>query len=429
MLFFGYDLLLIFSMLFLLPKFLWRRIVHGEYKGLFFSYFGLSLPKVSEKKGRVFLLHAVSMGETKAAASLFAQLKALYPQDQFYITSRTETGHAEAKRILAKADGQFLLPVDFSWAMRRFFHRLKPDVVVLVESEFWLHFLKYAKASGALVCLVSGRLSSRSFERFQKLSFFSRLLFSYFDLICVQNELFQEHFLQLGIDPSKVFVTGNLKLDTPFTSVDTQSLRQKMGIKEADFVLVIASTHPGEEEKILQSLSVLCHDVPSLKLLFVPRHPHRFIEVEEMLKKAPFPMIAHSRIEQKTGNEKIFLIDAMGLLLSFYQIADLAIVGGSFLPGLRGHNVFEPIQAGAAVIFGPYMGDQKDFVQSILEAQAGIQVSLEELKDKTSYLLQDPLARIAMQEKGRTLFLQMQGSSLRTCKFIQEKITFSERNH
>ncbi|MBU6149725.1 MAG: 3-deoxy-D-manno-octulosonic acid transferase, partial [Verrucomicrobia bacterium] len=156
------------------------------------AYMGLFLPKVPEKKGRVFLLHAVSMGETKAAASLFNQLKLIYPQDQFYITSRTETGHAEAKRILAKADGHFLLPLDFSWAMRRFFKRLRPDVVILVESEFWLHFLKYAKASNALVCLVSGRISSRSFKRFKQFPFFSSPLFSCFDLICAQNLCFQE---------------------------------------------------------------------------------------------------------------------------------------------------------------------------------------------------------------------------------------------
>jgi 3-deoxy-D-manno-octulosonic-acid transferase len=368
------------------------------------------------------------MGETKAAASLFDQLKVLYPQDQFYITSRTETGHAEAKRILSAADGHFLLPFDFSWAMRRFFRRIKPDVVLLIESEFWLHFLKYAKESHALICLVSGRLSSRSFKRFEKLSFFSRFLFAYFDLICVQNSLFQEHFLELGVDPSKVFVTGNLKLDTSFTRIDTGNLRKKLGIDESDFVLVIASTHPGEETKILQSLSLLCRDIPSLKLLFVPRHPHRFTEVEEMLKKNPFPVISYSRIEQKTGNERVFLIDAMGLLLSFYQIADLAIVGGSFLPHLRGHNVFEPIQAGSPVVFGPYMGDQRDFVQSILEADSGVQCSLEDLEVTVSLLLKDSSVRKAMQERGQILFLQMQGSSQRTSKLVQEKISFSERN-
>ncbi len=159
----------------------------------------------------------------------------------------------------------------------------------------------------------------------------------------------------------------------------------------------------------------------------MPRHPHRFGEVEECLRKAHFPVISYSRIEQKEGNEKIFLIDAMGLLLSFYQIADLAIVGGSFFPHLCGHNIFEPIQAGAVVIFGPYMSDQKDFVQSILEAQAGIQTPLEGLEPIISDLWKDSVLRQSMQEKGQKLFHQMQGSSLRTCKVIQEKIAFSER--
>jgi 3-deoxy-D-manno-octulosonic-acid transferase len=426
MVFFCYDLLLMVSMFFFLPKFLWRRFVYRECKGVLRSYFGLLCPKVHEKKGRVFLLHAVSMGETKAAASLFERLKHLYPHDQFYVTSRTQTGHAEAKRILARADGHFILPIDFSWAMRRFFQSLQPDVVILLEGEFWLHFLKYAKASQAFVCLVSGKISSRSFHRFQKLSF-SRLLFSYFDLVCAQNTLFEQRFLALGLNPSKVFVTGNLKLDMPFHPVDRSSFRKNMGIQEKDFVLVIASTHPGEEEKIFESLFPLCEKMPSLKLLFVPRHPHRFSEVEEMLQKASMPMIAYSRIEQKTGKERIFLIDVMGLLLSFYQIADLAIVGGSFFPHLRGHNVFEPIQAGCSVIFGPYMSDQKDFVESILEAEAGMQTSLEHLEMVAFDLMKEAAIRKTMQEKGSRLFLQMQGSSVRTSSLIQEKVSFYER--
>ncbi len=368
------------------------------------------------------MLYAVSMGETKAASALFHQMKELYPQDQFYIVSRTRTGHAEAKKSIKEADGYFILPLDFSWGMKRFIKRLSPDVVINIESDFWLNFLRISKEFGALICLVSGRVSESSFKRFKTFPFFSKRLFSCFDLIAAQNELFKERFMSLGVDPSKISVTGNLKFDTPFTRIDKEELKRSLGLTQQDQVIVLASTHAGEEKALLKALSPLLEKVPHLKLIFVPRHPERFSSVENLLTASSFLMISYSRIQQKTGDEKLILIDAMGLLLSLYQIADLAIVGGSFLKHLNGHNIFEPIQAGSPVLFGPYMSDQKDLVECVLGAKAGVQVSLHNLPSQLESFLQDPFLRQQMCRQGEVLALQMRGASSRTCEVISKKI-------
>ncbi len=412
--YFLYDCLQFFFLLLVLPKILWQRIFHGRFKGRFSCFLGLSLPNVKPKQGKVYVLYAVSMGETKAAASLFYKMKQTCKKDQFYIISRTETGHEEAKKSMEGADGYFLLPIDFSWGMKRFLKRLKPDVVIIVENDFWINFLRISKSLGALVFLVSGKVSFRSFLRFKKLSFFSRRLFTNFDLICSQNDLFKERFIALGVDPLKVRSTGNLKCDTAFTKVDVGGLKQTLGILEKDRVLVLASTHSNEEEALLKALSSLWEKIPRLKIIVVPRHPERFLEVEEMIRTKNLSVISYSNIEKKTGSEQVVLIDAMGLLLSIYQIADLAIVGGSFLKTLQGHNIFEPVQVGIPVLFGPYMSDQKALVECILAAQAGKQACLKSLSHQVEELLQKVELYQEMQTQGAQLLLQMEGSSART---------------
>jgi len=386
------------------------------------AYLSLSLPKVKTKKGKVFLLYAVSMGETKAASALFHSMKELYSQDQFYIVSRTQTGHAEAKKTMKGADGHFILPIDFSWAMKRFIKRLSPDVVIVIESDFWLNLLRISKEFGSLVFLVSGRVSEISFKRFKTFSFFSKRLFSFFDLIAAQNDLFKERFISLGVDPSKISVTGNLKFDTPFTPIDKEELKRSLGLARQDQVVVVGSTHAGEEEALLKMLTPLLEKIPHLKLIFVPRHPERFSNVENLLTASSFPMISYSCIRQKKGDERLILIDAMGLLLSMYRIADLAIVGGSFLKHLNGHNIFEPIRAGSPVLFGPYMSDQKDLVECVLSAKAGVQVSLQNLPSRLESLLQDPSLREQICVEGEKLAWQMRGASSRACEAISKKI-------
>ncbi len=358
------------------------KLLSQSHRSVILQYLGLALPPKRKGSGPCFLFYAVSVGETKAVSPLFAKMKELYPNASFYVASRTKTGHEEAKKNLPGAACYFFLPIDFSWVMRALMKRINPTALVVVESDLWYNFLKVAKEMGASTILVNGRVSSRSYKRFLLFPRLAKKLFSLFDLILAQNVQFAKRFMHLGVDPSKLVISGNLKegaLPKELSKEEKLALRLKLGVKGTDFVLVLASTHAPEEKEVLEALKSLWDLIPQAKILLVPRHPERFPSVEKVLQASALPYISLSDIERKTGQEKVVLIDAMGVLLDLYQIADLAVVCGSFHHNLKGHNILEPIQAGVPVFFGPYMEDQQDFVSQVLFFKAGKQMDLSSL--------------------------------------------------
>ncbi|MFI5334976.1 MAG: 3-deoxy-D-manno-octulosonic acid transferase, partial [Chlamydiales bacterium] len=319
----------------------------GKYRETLKQRFGLKLPDVSLLPGEKLLwIHAVSMGETRAVIPLFRLIRAQFPHVKIVISTTTETGHAEARRSMPEAKSHFFLPFDFSWIIKKFMRHLRPSCLILVESDIWYHLLNLAKKHGASVLLVNGKISERSTHRFQKIPAFSKQLFSQFDLYCVQNDLYRERFFSLGAPISKLHVTGNIKLDViakPMSSTEKQSFKEELGITDTDRVLVIGSSHEPEEEWLLSALDAVWKHIPTLKVVLVPRHPERFSRVAALLHEKHIDTLIYSKRSEKRGGERVVLIDAMGLLNSCYQIAEVAIVAGSFLPSVGGHNIFEPI--------------------------------------------------------------------------------------
>lgn len=379
-----YDVCLFILSLIALPIVVWQRFRFGKYKNSLAQRLGIRLPSFVKKEGEsVIWLHTISMGETRAAIPFFQKLKVEYPNSRIVISSITETGHIEAKRSMPGADSHFYLPVDFSFVMKKMMKKIKPDVVVLLESDFWYQFLKHAKKSGAKTLLINGKLSERSFRRFSKVRFFFIRLFACFDKLCVQSSEYAKRFETLGDDPSKVVVTGNIKLDASFsllTQEEKIAFRGQMGIAENDLVIALGSSHFPEEEKILEALGNLFSKHPTAKILIVPRHPERFTEVEELLKHKGITYTLFSkRHECVNPLAQVILIDAMGVLIKCYQISDLAIVCGSYTDKVGGHNIFEPILLGVPVFFGPHMFSQRDLRDLVKPSGAGLQVPIENL--------------------------------------------------
>ena len=221
----------------------------------------------------------------------------------------------------------------------------------------------------------------------------------------------------MGIPPKKMTVTGNLKFDTHFeklTPSEKNYFRDELGISSHDRVVTIGSTHVQEEERLLKQLEPLWKEIPNLKLLLVPRHPERFQEVAILLKKMNIPSISYSTRKSCNQREKVVLIDAMGLLPTCYQLAEVALVGGSFVKGVGGHNIFEPIQCGVPVLFGMHMESQRDFADLILRAMAGRQLTLDELPEALKELLQNGGMRAHMTACGKKLTQSAQGAIART---------------
>jgi 3-deoxy-D-manno-octulosonic-acid transferase len=413
-----YNLSLFVYALVASPKLLWQRFALGKYRHSLSARLGIALPAFTPQKDQdVIWIHAVSMGETRAIIPLFHKLKQTHPNAAILISTTTETGQAEAKRAMPEASAHFILPLDFSWAVRRVMKRVRPTLLILCESDFWYHLFKIAKQQGAKLALVNGKISERSHRRFQKVPFFTTRLFAHLDLACVQSERYFQRFLSLGIPAQKLFVSGNLKLDTPAKKMDAterEALKQKLHIAQEDLVLVLGSTHAPEEEWILSSLIPVWNHIPSLKVLLIPRHPERFPEVAHLIQEKGLPFSRYSAL----SSQPLILIDAMGLLPQCYQIADVAIVGGSYATHVGGHNIFEPVSHGVPTLFGPHMHSQLDLKELILTNRAGKEVSKEELSSVLIELLSTPTLRHQYSSASNALTASVQGSSERTLEQI-----------
>ncbi len=414
MLRFIYDLALLIYLLFYLPKFLWETLRHRKHRKSFLEKLGIKLPAFSLPADGVRIwVHSISMGETKAVAPLVEQIRKQMPNASIVISTTSETGLGEAKRSMPELDHYFYLPLDFSWTIKRLVKKMKPDLLILVESDFWYNLVSYNKK----VVLVNGKISEISQSRFRLFSFFSQRLFSQFDLFCLQSRRYADRFENLGVAPAKIIVTGNLKFDQPFPHIDLERWKIDLGIQLGGKVITLGSTHDPEEDRLIAALEPLLNRFPTLKILLVPRHPERFAAVAALLEKKGIPFARFSDHAPKQGNERIILIDAMGILSACYQLSDIAIVGGSYVTHVGGHNIFEPAALGIPVLFGPHMETQKDLVEVVVQGGAGKQVALQELTSTVEQMLAYPDAQ--MKQAGLKLAEEVHGATQRTWKSIQ----------
>lgn len=376
----------------------------------------VSLPPV-EPDDQIIWIHAVSLGETKAVAPLAQRFYEENPKRKIIISSVTETGHQEAQHSLSFAYAHLYLPFDFSPLVKPLIDHFHPSEVIVVETDYWFNFLRLAKDSGAEISVVNGKISKRSFERYASFRFFSKRLFDLFDKICAQNSTYAQRFKLLGIPSDKIEVTGNLKFDgcPPELSLEERvRQRNELSIKESDEIVVAGSTHEPEEEFILNAFKDIWDTSPEVKLLLVPRHPDRFAKVAKMIEDKKISYGRYSQMADLKGDEKVILVDAMGVLLSCYAISDLAIVAGSFTPKVGGHNILEPCCFGIPVLFGPHMQTQEELRQLVLAGSAGKQVEHKELAASLTHLLNNHDERRRLGVSGKALIEANKGSVDRT---------------
>lgn len=407
---FLYSVALFLLILFCLPYGLYQLLFKGKYRKSLKNRLGFDLP--SSKSPSIWL-HMVSVGETRSILPLYEKLKKTSPNTPIFLSTITETGLAEARRSFKGAAGYFILPFDFPWAMRRLCKKLRPKLLLLSEGDLWFSMLRSARKEGAKIALVSAKLSEKSYKRFSKVPFFAKALFGTLDCVCAQNELYAERLRHFS---PKVSVTGNLKLDAepPLLSAQKkEELQKKLQIKEGDTVVTLGSTHLGEEELLLSLLLPL----PIDKILLVPRHPERFERVF-----ASLPPGSGRFSAPLSGREKVILIDTMGQLTNCYKLCKLAIVCGSFVPGIGGHNILEPIQAHIPALFGPYMQTQEELVDLVLGAKAGVQLDPEELQKTVRTLLEDPTKYKSLQQNSAALALSCRGALERTWRVLEEQV-------
>ncbi|MBS0623537.1 MAG: 3-deoxy-D-manno-octulosonic acid transferase [Verrucomicrobia bacterium] len=391
----GYDIALHLYALGMLPKIGWEAWRHGKYRKSFAARLGRGFPSVAKDERPLIWVHAVSLGETKAVAPLVEKLA---QHGRILFSTATETGYQEALKSV-KASQHVFLPYDLPYIIRPIVRRIRPSVVILVESDFWLNFQDAAHEVGAKVVLVNGKISERSFRRFAKFPALARRLLGSLDYLCVQGELYQQRFCALGLSQDKVVITGNLKLDAP--RLESQPLAKK----EGDFILTLGSTHDPEERLWLEAIKTC----PNLKVYLVPRHPERFESVASLLEASGLMWGKWSQ-QADFSKVQVILVDAMGVLQRCYQISDLAFVGGSLTQKVGGHNILEPSVYGVPVLYGPYMWGQRDFLELMQRYQAGCEVTETTLSSTLCQLMQNSEARQRMGAGGKQIFAHSSGA-------------------
>lgn len=399
-----YDLSIFLFSIFSLPK------AFKKYRKTFLEKLGLRLPKAS--KGCIWI-HAVSVGEVKASITLIQELKKRAPHQKIYLSTVTETGLKTAKQSNA-IDHVFILPIDFSITMRRLIKRLSPSILILVEGDFWYNMLRFSKKAKIPILCVSGKISERSLRRFKKVPFLPKALFNKVDHFCTQNEIYSKRFTELGISKSKVQTCGNLKYDQKayfLSDEDVISWKKTFNLQQP--FITIASSHHPEEKQIIQQII----DLP-IKIAIAPRHPQRFDSVAMLLQSMHIPFVRYSEIEKHT-DEKVILIDTMGFLPICYQLSKLTIVAGSFTDKVGGHNVLEPCLYYCPVLFGLYMWSQQELKELVLDAKAGRQISLSNLRSTLQLLLKENNEELhAMTNHAKNLSSSLGGKVTKTLNAI-----------
>jgi 3-deoxy-D-manno-octulosonic-acid transferase len=401
------------------PYWLWQVLFRKKYRTSTLQRLSLTLPRHTEPAESCILIHAISVGEVQAARDLILKIQAHMPKARIVVSTITETGKATLKRLIPEVEHLYF-PFDFKWCCKRILNALVPTTIILVEGDFWFRFLSEAKKRGVPILLVNAKMSKKSHSRFCFVKPLAQQLFGTIDLVATQNEEMKKRFLSF-LPAEKITVTGNFKGDLHYEKLshnELQVLRTKAGIKKEDFVVTIASTHHPEEAFFLSALLPIFQKHPHLKMILVPRHPERFDAVFSIAKQY-FPLETQLWTNLNLNTPpRVIVGNIMGFLLSWYQMADIAVVGGSFAKNIGGHNILEPIYLDIPTICGPSMYAQRAIFDEATIANAITIATIETLPQTIERWIENDEERLQARQLGKTLQRQLQGSLSRTLSAI-----------
>jgi 3-deoxy-D-manno-octulosonic-acid transferase len=403
------------------PWLIYTAIRKGEYRsGWAAKIFGRVPLRTGQ--GPCVWLHAVSVGEVNMLAPLLIQLEREHPGLDCVISTTRRTGYLLARQKYAPRP-VFYCPLDFSWAVRRAMRCIRPNLLVLTESELWPNLILAARQHGAQVAVINGRISQRSARNYAYVRGLTGTMLRRLNLIAVQNEEYARRFLELGACPTTVRITGSIKFDHAQTDREnprTRQLAALAGIRQDDIVFLAGSTQDPEEQMALDTYRELSVEFPGLRLIITPRHPERFETVAKLLDRSQVQW--QRRSELQAGGEpspvRILLVDSVGELGFWWGTARIAFVGGSM--GRRGgQNMIEPAAYGAAVCFGPHTRNFRDVVELLLDNDAATVIrNQHELNEFVRRCLAEPPFAAGLGTRASGLVGQQRGACERTCRLL-----------
>ncbi|MGQ4275441.1 lipid IV(A) 3-deoxy-D-manno-octulosonic acid transferase [Pseudidiomarina sp. E22-M8] len=371
----------------------------------------LALQVIPARARQGLLIHCVSVGETVAARQFIEGILARYPQLPITLSSMTPTATALAQTLFADRVHHLYLPIDTPCVMRRFFAKLAPRAVVVLETEVWPCFLQQAQQHKVPVLLLNARMSEKSQQLYRKYAWLVGPIWQQLTWVAAQNHSSAERFTNLGVPSERIAVRGNLKFDS---HVPIELLAQATALKQQlqRPIVLAASTHNGEDELVLNAFTELLDKVPNALLILVPRHPERFHAVAEKIATKGLSQARRSEDQSPAVTDQVWLGDTMGELLFWYAAADVAFVGGSLIKR-GGHNPLEPIATHTPVISGPNVFNFQDIYQR-LDNVGGVRwaADADQLALQWLDLLNDANLRFTMQRAAVREFAQDQGATV-----------------
>ncbi|MBN2705136.1 MAG: 3-deoxy-D-manno-octulosonic acid transferase [Deltaproteobacteria bacterium] len=384
-----YNLLLAALFPLLFPFFLWYLLRRqGSLDGL-----GERLGWGWRKKGgrrlrancRLIWLHGASVGEVQMLEPLIRAWQKRHSRDDFLLTTMTLTGRRTAQRLFPELV-VILMPLDLPFLWSRFWRCFQPSCLIFAETELWPNLLHRVRRSGVRLALVNARLSENSFRKYRRFGFFTRAMFQTPSLFVVQDRISGQRFLELGAAAARVVLSGNLKFDISPDSGFHAEFNQKRIFGREVALVVAGSTHPGEEDLILNAWEACCvrkgeeNQVPSSCLVLAPRHPQRFAAVAELLQIRKLNFLRFSEFREGRAEvllprvPSVLLLDTLGDLKTFYSLARFAVIGGTLVRGVGGHNPLEAAVYAKAVVHGMEVANFRDGFNFLDEQGGGLPV-------------------------------------------------------
>jgi len=366
-------------------------------------------------QGPLVWIHGASVGEVLAAAALIERLREL--NLRILVTSGTVTSAAiVARRFPPDVIHQYV-PYDSPRFVARFLDHWRPSLALFIESDLWPNLILSSAARRLPMVLINGRMSQRSFPRWRRVQGTISALLEKFDICLAQSALDAERFAMLGCH--NVITTGNLKLDVPAPPADPAKLDRLISVTRGRPMILAASTHPGEEERLIEAHKTLAGYFPSLLTVIVPRHPNRGEAITRTIAAAGLRAAQRSREEMPTAVTDIYVADTLGELGLFYRLSPVVFMGGSLVEH-GGQNPIEAVKLGASIVHGPHVFNFTD-VYDALDRAGGARkaVTPEALANELGQLLDDPAARDSMVAASARVVSQLGGALERTLAALE----------
>ena len=414
-----YSALLAFFLLLTLPYWLLQMMRHGKYRAGLRQRFGAVPPALAGRSDKPAIwVHAVSVGEVVASSAVVEALRQKFPSHRVLVSTTTSTGQKLAAQRFG-AENVFYFPLDFALAVRPYLDALRPELVVVAETEFWPNFLRCAKRSGARVAVINCRISDRSLPGSKRLRFWLPKLLektlANVDVFLAQTEEDRKRLVEIGAPESKVTVAGNLKFDVapPPPPRIVASLREGFSHSGAGPVLVCGSTLEGEEGSLLSAFRNILVNHPKAVMILAPRHPERFSEVAALVETLGFRVWRRSLWSGEPLAGSVFLVDTIGELAALYSLATVAFVGGSLVPR-GGHNILEPALYGVPIVTGNHYENFRDVVNFFARRNAVRIVGVAELPLVFMELIENDAERTALGRNALAALESQRGATART---------------